>query len=232
VLLGLLAGPFLACKGRLAGDDLAHLFLDDRQIIGGKWRVALKIVIKPMLDCGADGRLRVGPECLNGLGQNMGEVMADQLQCTRIIARHQFQRGPIGQGRGQIAHLAIDERSHCALGEAWADGNCQIGGSAGRIKRAGCAIGQANGDHFEVFLSQGRVPDRSRCLPKGCSGQGARASAMSRAAVHGSLAPRWHRQNRWAETDSHVPAKVIAIRDSRALAGSAARRQKHRSGRA
>lgn len=180
-----------------------------------------------MLDCRAKAVL---PERLNGFGQNMGQIMTDQLQRARIIARHQLYRGPIGHGRRQIAQLAINDRGHHAHGEAVADGGREIGGSAGRIKRAGRAIGQANGNHFEVFLSQDEAPGRGRCLPRSCSGQGARASAMFRAAVHVPPAPRRHRRKRWVETGRHDPARATTTADSQAQVGSTASQQGRRSG--
>ncbi|GAA6200680.1 hypothetical protein NBRC116599_19050 [Aquicoccus sp. SU-CL01552] len=97
----------------------------------------------------------------------MGEVVADQFQRTRVIARHQFNRRPIGQGRGQITDLAINDRSHRTFGKARADGCREVGSSAGGVKRTGRAIGQADMDHSGVFLSEGGGTGSYPVRPRG-----------------------------------------------------------------
>ena len=98
---GLVARPFLAHDGFVGGDDLAHFFFDRGEILGRKRLLAIKIVIKTVLDHRADGDLRARIERLHGVGEHMGGVVADQFQRTRIVPveKLDFRVGPERRGR-------------------------------------------------------------------------------------------------------------------------------------
>ena len=83
----------LACEGRVAGDDLAHLGFDRGQVFGRERLVAREVVIEAVLDHRADGDLGAGIELLHRLGHDMRRVVADQLERLRIVARKEFDRG-------------------------------------------------------------------------------------------------------------------------------------------
>ena len=68
---GLVAVVDLAGEGGVAGDDLAHLGFDRREVLGGERGVAGEIVVEAVLDCRADGDLGAGEEFLHGFGQHV-----------------------------------------------------------------------------------------------------------------------------------------------------------------
>ncbi len=70
----------------VAPDDLAHLLLDGRKVLGRKRLVAVEIVEEAVLDHRTDGDLRAGKKLLHGLGQNMRAVMADEIERFRVVA--------------------------------------------------------------------------------------------------------------------------------------------------
>ena len=91
------AAPYLAGEGRSRGDDLAHLLFDDGQILWRERRLAIEIVVEPVLDGGPNRGACTRPELLHCLGQYMGEVMTDQLERAGIVPRDKLYRRAIGQ---------------------------------------------------------------------------------------------------------------------------------------
>ena len=72
ILDGFLAGQLEALQLQLLLADLAHLRLDLRQVVGGKGERRIQIVVKAVVDAGADGQLHLGVQALHRLGQNVG----------------------------------------------------------------------------------------------------------------------------------------------------------------
>jgi hypothetical protein len=92
-LLGLVTAPDFARERSVARNDLAHLRLDRRKILGGERLVAEEVVIEAVFDHRADGDLRARPQRLHGLGHDMGGVVADQLERLRAFARNDLDPG-------------------------------------------------------------------------------------------------------------------------------------------
>ena len=69
---GLGAGQLEALQLQLLLADLPHLCLDLRQVVGGKGKGRVQIVIKAVVDAGADGQLHLRVQALDGLGQDVG----------------------------------------------------------------------------------------------------------------------------------------------------------------
>ena len=142
---------------RLVGaDDLAHRFLDRRQVILGK-RAAIgrghHVIIETVVGCRAKGNLRAGVQFLHRLGKHMRKIVAGKFQRIRLILRRDQREVGIGFERTHdIAHLAIDARGQRSLGEAGADrsGNIRRGGSARNF--SGGAIGKGYTDHFGHWI--------------------------------------------------------------------------------
>ena len=113
----IVALPNFLGKRLVARDDLAHLGLDRRKIIGGKGLFAVKIVVKSVLDHRSNRDLRLGPERLHGFGQHMGAIMADQFQRARIIAAYELDLSIVGDRVIQIGNNAIQSHGDGPLGE-------------------------------------------------------------------------------------------------------------------
>ena len=86
-LQGLLTGQLKALQFQLFLADLAHLGLDLRQVVGGKGKGRVQIVVKAVVDAGADGQLHLRPQALHGLGQNVGTGMPVRLAVLLVFKR-------------------------------------------------------------------------------------------------------------------------------------------------
>ena len=156
--LRLVAAPHLLGEGRVAGDDLAHLLLDLRQVVRVERLGLGKIIIEAVLDHGADGDLGAGPQLLYGFGQHVGAVVPDQLERLGIGARHEFDAG-IGHDRiGKIGEGAVERHGHGALGQRLGNALGHI--ASGRAARVGffCAVRKCQGDLRHAEASSHSLP--------------------------------------------------------------------------
>ena len=111
----------LATEGPVARDDLAHLGLDNRQVVRREGLVTGKVVIEAVLDDRADGDLRAGIELLHRFRHDMGGVVTDECQRLGIIAGEDAD-GRIGfDWLGEIAELAVERNCHRLLGKRLGD---------------------------------------------------------------------------------------------------------------
>ena len=84
---GLGAGQLEALQLQLLLADLPHLCLDLRQVIGGKGKGCVQIVVKAVVDAGADGQLHLRPQALHRLRQNVGAGMPVRLAVLLVFKR-------------------------------------------------------------------------------------------------------------------------------------------------
>jgi len=96
---GLIPRPHLPRERACAFHDLAHLRLDGRKIVGGERFIAREIVEEPVFDVRADRHLRPGEKFLDCFSQNVGAVMADQLQRRVVLALHNRNAGIFCHGK-------------------------------------------------------------------------------------------------------------------------------------
>ena len=87
ILDGLGAGQLEALQLQLLLADLAHLRLDLRQVVGGKGKRRIQIVVKAVVDAGADGQLHLRPQPLHGLRQNVGTGVPVRLAVLLVFKR-------------------------------------------------------------------------------------------------------------------------------------------------
>ena len=67
--------------GRFSLHDLLHLFLDGGQVLVGQLGVAeVDVVVEAVLGGGAEGKVRLRVEALDGLGHDMGSRVAQNVQ--------------------------------------------------------------------------------------------------------------------------------------------------------
>ena len=105
-------GPHFADQRLVGGDDAPHLLLDRRQILLGE-RAALggrrEVVIEAVVGRRAEGDLRAREQVLHRLGEDVREVVADQLERVRLVARGDQREAGIALERAHdVAHLAVD----------------------------------------------------------------------------------------------------------------------------
>ena len=183
----LLAAPHLAREGRVAGDDLAHLAFDGREVRGRERLVAGEVVVEPVLDRRPDRHLRARVKLLHRFRQHVGGVVPDHGQRIRVAARDEHHRGVMVQRAGQVLQRAVHLHGQGGAGEARADARRQLGPGDGRVEPAHGTVRERDGGHGS--LSQLRVKDalmgvrhRGRNPFGGQIGQDGRAE-------HGHVAP-------------------------------------------
>ena len=74
---GFVAGDLLAGEGLVLGDDLLHLGLDLREVLGGQLVVEVDVVIEAGLRRRADVELRVGKDAKDGRGEHVRAGVAE-----------------------------------------------------------------------------------------------------------------------------------------------------------
>ena len=105
----------------VARDDLAHAFLDRREILGRERLGAVEVVVEPVLDHRADRHLGVGPQRLHRIRQHMRRVVTDQFERARIVAGDEFEARVLPDRVGEVDEFAVADRRDRALGERGGD---------------------------------------------------------------------------------------------------------------
>ena len=148
----MLAGPDFADQRLVAGDDPPHLFLDCRQILVGERpapRRRREIVIETVLGRWAEGDLGSGEEVLDGLGEDVRAIVADQFERLGLVARgDQLEPGIALERAGDVAHLAVDARGERGLGQARADRRGDIGRGRAFRHFPDRTVGKRNLEHL------------------------------------------------------------------------------------
>ena len=158
----LVAIPHLARDGLVAVDDLAHAFLHALQILGREGLLAGEVVVEPVLDGRSDGDLRLRPQLLDRLGQDVGRVVAQQLQRLLGIAGHDSD-GRVGvEGGGEVAHRAVDLDRERGAGEALADARGDVGSRHRTVEVPDRAVGKRDAGHVVSVLQPMRRSPISR----------------------------------------------------------------------
>ena len=138
---GLVTVPDLALDRLVAIHDVLHALLDDGQVVLGERFFPREIVVEAVFDRGADRHLRVGPEFLDGLGQHVGRVVAEQLEAVLRVASYHLYRHIRFDCTRQVVHLAVDLDSHGIARQAGADAGRNIGSRNGSLELLHGSIG-------------------------------------------------------------------------------------------
>ncbi len=120
-LQGLGTADLPPLQGQVGLDDPLHLRLDGRQVIRGKFMLAVEVVIKPVGDGRADAQFGLREEVLDGLGHDVGRCVAVGQAAALIGKGQQLQPALLRQGAGQVPHLAVDPRRYRRAGQPWRD---------------------------------------------------------------------------------------------------------------
>ncbi len=144
---GLVAVPDLTLQRGAPVDDLGHLLLDLREVVGRERLVAGEVVVEAVLDGRADRHLSAGEEFLHRLGQHVGGVVTDGLQRLGIVAHQQAEVAVPVDDAVQVALLAVPDDQGRLLGQRGRDGGGHVAARrAGRILTHG-AVGEFQFDH-------------------------------------------------------------------------------------
>lgn len=90
---GLIAIPDFARKWFVRGDDFFHFLFDRGEVVRGERLIAGEIVVEPVFNGRSDGHLRTRKQRLHGFGEDVGAVMADEIQGLVILAADEGNAG-------------------------------------------------------------------------------------------------------------------------------------------
>ncbi len=98
-------------------DDAGHFLLDFLHHLGGEGLGHVKVVVKAVLNCRADGQLGIGHHIFDGGGQHVGGRVAQHAPRLRVIKGEELQAAIPVQGVGQLHQLAVEARRYGRLFE-------------------------------------------------------------------------------------------------------------------
>ena len=136
---------FHALHGVVAAGNLVH-FLLNRLEVALADRLHREIVVEATVDGGADGRLGVGVERRDCLGQQVGGRVAQNVHARIAVPRDAGDVAVLMERGGQVAIDAVDGGRHAAMLAAEGVGDDFTCGNAGRVLVHG-AVGQRDVDH-------------------------------------------------------------------------------------
>ena len=175
---GRFAVPFLAHERRAGGDDLAHLRLDGREILGAERLVACEIVIEAILDRRADRHLRAGMQRLHRLRQHMRRIVPDHAERVRIAAGDEHHPRIALDPPREIHGLPIDLHGQRGTRQPRSYGGRDLGSRRRGLEAANGAVWQRDGGHDLSPALQRRTKGQPvRRQPCGRSARGGRPGA-------------------------------------------------------
>ena len=86
---------------RVSLDDLLHLRLDGRKIVGGESGCDIKVVVEALVDSGTDGELCRGIKLLYSLSENVGGCVAEYLGTFGV---RKAEKGNFGITLDKVSH--------------------------------------------------------------------------------------------------------------------------------
>ena len=114
-------GQLKLLQGNPILDDFLHLRFDFHQLVGGKGLFHVKVVVKAVVDGGADGQLYIRVQPLYRLSQDMGGSVPECLFALHGVKGHHLEAAVRSQHCPQILHLSVDLHAACRLVKPHAD---------------------------------------------------------------------------------------------------------------
>ena len=143
---GFIARPNFAARRQIGLHDLMHLGFDLREIFGRERGFAREVVIETIVDGRADGHLGARIERLHRHGEDMGCVVADQLQRFVILLGDDADFGVVFDRPEQVVFLPVHFQDQRRFGEARPDGSRDLAARHAARKRHRLAVGQSDHD--------------------------------------------------------------------------------------
>ena len=160
-LLGLIARPELLREGSVLRDDLVHLLFNLREVFRQEGFRLREVVEEAVVDHWANRHLCAGPQSLDGLGHDVGRVVANQFDRSRIGARHEIDCGVLGDRIVEVGQHAIELHGNGALGERGRDAFGNFKPARSRRDLFGLAVWERNCD-----VGHDRCLLLNRCQPR------------------------------------------------------------------
>ena len=154
------AVPDLPPDGLVPGHDLAHPLLDPLEVVGGERVVSREVVVEAVLDRGADGDLGLGMKLLDGFGEDVGRIVAQEVEPLRLGAGDDGRGGVrLDDGR-EVAKLAVDPDGDRVAGQPLADGPGDLDPAHRAVEPADGPVGKGDVRHESVLVTRRRTFDR------------------------------------------------------------------------
>ena len=131
--------------------DLLHGFFDLLKVVGGEIEGGIEIVVEPVLGGGTDGQLHLGPEALDGLGQDMGSGVPIGPAAVGVLKGQQPQAAVLFDGQKGVGTDAVDLAADNGLLQLLGQGRGDVQGRAAVRIFPLRAVGE--GDDHSRFLS-------------------------------------------------------------------------------
>ena len=123
--------------------DLLHALFDRTQVVRGKGRFPVEVVIKAVLDGRTDGHLGVREQFLHRFGHHMGGVVANQFQSVFVLTGDDLHFAAVGERQVHIRETTVGFRRQGLFGEFLADPSGDLQGGGRLIKLHSCPVGQS-----------------------------------------------------------------------------------------
>ena len=125
-----------ALDGEVALDDLLHLRLDLGKVLHRDGRLEVDVVVEPVVDDGADRKLRSRENVLDRLRKDMRAGVAVDVQPFLVFERDDLETVPLFERRRKIDELPVDLGGDGGTGEPFRNSLCGSGAvSNGRFQR-------------------------------------------------------------------------------------------------
>ncbi len=115
---GFVTWQHAAQDGFVFGRQLGHALFYRRQVLRREGAAVRKIVIKAVINDRANGDLSLGKQGLDGIRQQVGGRVTDQLQTFGVFGGHDRQLRVGGDAEAGVHQLTIDLAAQCGLGQA------------------------------------------------------------------------------------------------------------------
>jgi hypothetical protein len=139
--------PHLAPDRLVALHDVAHARLDAHEVVGRKGFRAGKIVEEPVLDGRADGDLGFREQLLDGLGQHVGGIVAQQIEPVDGVAGDDLDGRILLDRQVDILQPAVDLDRQRGLGQGLRDRRRDVEAGNRPLELSHGAVRQPDVDH-------------------------------------------------------------------------------------
>ena len=134
------------------GDQFTHALLDRGHVVRGERALGVDVVVEALGDHWADHHLHVRVQLLDGVADQVGAGVADDLHALLVLGGDDAQAGIVVDDVAGIDQHAIHGTGDGGLGQAGADRLGDLHDADGVFEFAAAAVGKSNVDHRSGFV--------------------------------------------------------------------------------
>ena len=127
--------------------ELLHALFDLFEIFGRKRTLVGKIVVEAVVDHRPDGHLRLREQLLDGIGQQMGSGVTNDLEAIGVLVGDDGQLGVALDEMGGVDETPIDLAGKRGTGQTGTDGGGDLGDCHWLLETANRTVGQGDVGH-------------------------------------------------------------------------------------